>query len=153
MSPLPAGRRAAPLDRALRRALQSALGGEHQAVYGYGVVGAVLGDDARPEVSAALAAHRARRDRLRTVLADHGVRPVASAAAYDLAEPVTGDASARRLAIGLEEAAASFYADIVMLAQGEVLRLAASELAESSVRAARWRGNAVPFPGLPERSR
>lgn len=138
---------------AVSDAVQAALEGEHQAVYGYGLVGAVLGDAARTEVGAALAAHRLRRDLWRGLLNDRGVRPVASAAAYDLPEPVTDEAAARRLALHLEERAAAFYADLVMVATGPTARLAAESLAECSVRAAQWRGEPVAFPGLPERAR
>ena len=69
-------------------ALQTTLEGEHAAVYVYGVLGARTSSSAEPELFAEIsdgyAAHRARRDQLRSVVFDEGETPVASEPAYEL---------------------------------------------------------------------
>lgn len=56
-------------------AVQAALAAEHAAVYGYGVVGARIGDDREDEATAAYDAHRARRDALGRTVRDLGGTP------------------------------------------------------------------------------
>ncbi|MDT0310210.1 DUF4439 domain-containing protein [Streptomyces sp. DSM 44917] len=131
-------------------ATQAALAAEHAAVYGYGVVGGVLGDDRGEEVREAHAAHRSRRDRLRRAVRDLGGTPVAAAAAYALPFEVADGEAAVRLAAELESRLAGAYADLVLAAVGEDRRGAAAALSEAAVRAARWRGTAEAFPGLAE---
>ncbi|WP_159061405.1 DUF4439 domain-containing protein, partial [Streptomyces europaeiscabiei] len=46
------------------KAVQAALGAEHAAVYGYGVVGGKIGETRQREAREAYDAHRARRDAL-----------------------------------------------------------------------------------------
>ncbi|WP_052852092.1 ferritin-like domain-containing protein [Streptomyces avicenniae] len=131
-------------------ATQAALAAEHAAVYGYGVVGGRIGDDRGQEVSEAFTAHRARRDTLHRTVRDLGGTPVASAAAYALPFEVTDEAGAVRLAGELETRLAAAYADLVEAGPAEERGDAASALSEAAVRAARWSGAPVPFPGLPE---
>ncbi|MFG3494535.1 ferritin-like domain-containing protein [Streptomyces sp. NPDC047928] len=132
-------------------AAQAALAAEHAAVYGYGVVGGRAGDDRRAEATAALAAHRARRDALERTVRDLGGRPGASAPAYALPFPVPDAAAAVRLAAELEDRVAGVYSDLVRAADGPLRREAAGALREAAVRAVRWRGTGVAFPGLAER--
>ncbi|MER5974239.1 ferritin-like domain-containing protein [Streptomyces sp. NPDC002055] len=140
------GRRKATLDAA-----QAALGAEHAAVYGYGVVGGRIGDGRLDEAREAYAAHRARRDSVRRLVDELGGEPEPSAAAYALPFPVPDAAAAVRLAAELEERVAGVYADLVGAAEGSLRREAASALREAAVRAARWRKGSVAFPGLAER--
>lgn len=133
-------------------AAQAALAAEHAAVYGYGVVGGRVGDDRRAEATAAYAAHRARRDALARTVRDLGGKPAASAAAYALPFPVPDAAAAVRLAAELEDRVAGVYSDLVRAAEGPLRREAADALREAAVRAVRWRGSGVAFPGLAERS-
>lgn len=133
-------------------AVQAALRAEHAAVYGYGVVGGRIGDARRAQARAAYDAHRARRDELRRVVRELGGEPEASAAAYALPFPVPDAAAAARLAAELEERIAGVYADLVRAAAGRRRAAAAESLREAAVRAARWRGGSVAFPGLAERS-
>ena len=133
-------------------ALQRVLAAEHAAVYAYGVAGAFLPGDAQREARSAHAGHLSRRDRLAARLTDAGADPVASAPVYDLPGPVTDPASARALVTVVEERLAAVWADVVAAAQAGTRELAALALQESAVRAARWRGTSVAFPGLPERS-
>ncbi|WP_460070097.1 ferritin-like domain-containing protein [Streptomyces sp. YKOK-I1] len=133
-------------------ALQAALAAEHAAVYGYGVVGGRIGADRRTEARAAYDAHRARRDALVREVRDLGSEPVAASAAYALPFPVTDPATAVRLAAELEERVAGVYSDLVRAAADQRRREAAGALREAAVRAVRWRGGSVAFPGLAERA-
>ncbi|MFF6878430.1 MULTISPECIES: DUF4439 domain-containing protein [unclassified Streptomyces] len=138
-------------DRELR-ALQAALAAEHAAVYGYGLVGGRIGDGRRAEAVTAYDAHRARRDALVREVKDLGGRPVAASAGYALPFQVPDSAAAVRLAAELEDRVAGVYADLVRAAGGGRRALAAEALREAAVRAVRWRGKSVAFPGLAERA-
>jgi hypothetical protein len=130
---------------------QAALAAEHAAVYGYGVVGGRVAARRQAEARQAYEAHRARRDvMIRTVL-DLGAVPVAAAAGYALPFPVPGPGAALRLAAFLEERVAGAYGDLVRSSIGDVRRDAAGALREAAVRAVRWSGGSVAFPGVAER--
>ncbi|MGW1837206.1 DUF4439 domain-containing protein [Streptomyces sp. BBFR2] len=133
-------------------AAQSALAAEHAAVYGYGVVGGRVGDDRRREARDAYDAHRARRDALRRTVRDLGGTPAAAAAAYELPFPVPDAAAAVRLAAELEDRLAAVYAGLVRAGDEAHRAEAAAALREAAVRAVRWRGSGVAFPGLAERA-
>ncbi|WP_405868915.1 MULTISPECIES: ferritin-like domain-containing protein [unclassified Streptomyces] len=134
------------------KALQAALAAEHAAVYGYGVVGGRIGERRRTEARSAYVAHRARRDALVREVRDLGGTPVAAAAAYALPFPVPDSAAAVRLAAVLEDRVAGVYSDVVRATGGERRRTAAEALREAAVRAVRWNGESVAFPGLAERA-
>ncbi|MEU6659897.1 ferritin-like domain-containing protein [Streptomyces sp. NPDC046821] len=139
-------------DKELLAALQAALGAEHAAVYGYGVVGGRIKEDRKGEARTAYDAHRARRDDLRRTVRDLGGEPEPSAGAYALPFPVPDSGAAARLAADIEDRVAGVYSDLVRAAQGARRRAAADALREAAVRAVRWRGGSVAFPGLAERS-
>ena len=61
-------------------------------------------------------------------------------------------AAAVRLAAELEERVAGVYSDLVRATGGVRRREAAGALREAAVRAVRWRGGSVAFPGLAERA-
>ncbi|MBD0718113.1 DUF4439 domain-containing protein, partial [Streptomyces sp. CBMA370] len=82
---------------------------------------------------------------------DLGGTPEAAEPAYALPFPVPDPASAVRLAAVLEDRVAGVYSDLVRAATGPARHEAAAALAEAAVRAARWRGGDVTFPGLAER--
>lgn len=129
-------------------AAQAALAAEHAAVYGYGVVGGQSGAGRKAEARQAYDAHRARRDAMARTVADLGAAPVAAAAGYALPFPVKDPAAAVRLAAYLEEHVAGAYGDLVRASIGGIRQDAASALREAAVRAVRWRGGSVAFPGL-----
>ncbi|GAB2920005.1 ferritin-like domain-containing protein [Streptomyces mayteni] len=131
-------------------ATQAALAAEHAAVYGYGVVGALIADDRSREADEAYAAHRARRDALHRTVRDLGGTPVASAAGYALPFEVPDGEAAVRLAAELESRLAGAYVGLVGATEGDARREAAAALREVAVRAARWSGSGTPFPGLTE---
>lgn len=133
-------------------ALQAALAAEHAAVYGYGVVGARIAAAREAEARAAYDAHRARRDTLRRTVSDLGGTPAAAEPAYALPFAVPDPAAAVRLAAELEDRVAAVYADLVRATTADLRRDAAGWLREAAVRAARWRGGSVAFPGLAERT-
>ncbi|MDF3302645.1 DUF4439 domain-containing protein [Streptomyces tropicalis] len=133
-------------------ALQAALAAEHAAVYGYGVVGGQVGAGRLAEARAAYDAHRARRDALVREVQDLGGRPVAAAAGYALPFAVPDSAAAVRLAADLEDRVAGVYAGLVRATDGARRREAAAALRDAAVRAVRWRGRSVAFPGLAERA-
>jgi hypothetical protein len=133
-------------------ALQAALAAEHAAVYGYGVVGGRITEARRAEARAAWNAHRAGRDALAREVRDLGGQPVAADAAYALPFPVPDAAAALRLAAQLEQRLAGVYADLVRAATGARRGTAAGALREAAVRAVRWSGQSVAFPGLAERA-
>ncbi|MFF6776402.1 ferritin-like domain-containing protein [Streptomyces sp. NPDC012637] len=133
-------------------AAQAALAAEHAAVYGYGVVGARVDGSRRADATAAYEAHRARRDALRRTVRDLGGDPVAAAGGYELPFAVPDPAAAVRLAAVLEDRVAGVYSDLVRATDGPLRRDAAAALREAAVRAVRWRGSDVTFPGLAERA-
>ncbi|MFF3321104.1 ferritin-like domain-containing protein [Streptomyces sp. NPDC002889] len=134
------------------QAVQAALAAEHAAVYGYGVVGGRVGDDREADAEAGYAAHRARRDALTRTVRDLKGEPVAAAPAYELPFPVPDEAAAVRLAAALEDGVAGAYSDLVRATEGPLRVEAAVALREAAVRAVRWRGSGVAFPGLAERA-
>lgn len=139
-------------DTGTLEAAQAALRAEHAVVYGYGVVGGRVDDDRRELARSGYDAHRARRDAMDRAVRRLGGRPEASAAAYAMPFPVPDAAAASRLAAELEDRVAGVYADLVQASDGSLRREAASALREAAVRAVRWRGRSVAFPGLAERS-
>ncbi|MBY8345941.1 ferritin-like domain-containing protein [Streptomyces spinosirectus] len=139
-------------DKQRLTALQAALAAEHAAVYGYGVVGGRISEGRRAQARAAYDAHRARRDALTREIRDLGAVPVAAAAGYALPFAVSDSDDAVRLAAELEDRVAGVYSDLVRATGGEQRRSAAEALREAAVRAVRWNGESVAFPGLAERA-
>lgn len=135
-----------------RAAAGRALEAEHAAVYGYGVVGARVAPERRAEARDCYDAHRSRRDAMARVVRDLGDEPRPAAAGYALPFPVSGPDAAVRLAAELEDRIAGSYADLVGAASAGVRRDAAAALREAAVRAVRWRGESVAFPGLAGRA-
>ncbi|MEV7340003.1 ferritin-like domain-containing protein [Streptomyces sp. NPDC093544] len=144
--------RAKAAKAAALKALQAALGAEHAVVYGYGVVGGKIDEARRTEARSGYDAHRARRDELTRAVRDLGGKPEAAAAAYALPFQVKDSGAAVRLAAELEDRVAGVYSDLVRASTGDQRRTAADALREAAVRAVRWRGESVAFPGLAERA-
>lgn len=149
-SPAPSASTAGPGPEALT-ALQGALGAEHAAIYGYGVVGARLPEDQqRTDARTALAAHQARRDSWQRLLGGAGATPSAAAAGYQLPFAVGDAAGAVRLAAHLESRLTAVYADLVAATAGPPRATAADALRECALRARRWGAPPTAFPGLPD---
>jgi hypothetical protein len=135
---------------AVLHAAQAALAAEHAAVYGYGVVGGRIGPARQAMARQAYDAHRARRAVLAGTVTVLGGVPVAAAPAYELPFAVPDSAAAVRFAAFLEERVAGAYGDLVAAAIGDIRRDAADALRQAAVRAVRWTGGSVAFPGLAE---
>ena len=99
----------ASADAADIAALQAALAAEHAAVYGYGIVGAMVTGGAETLARADWLAHQEARDTLEAMLVKLGATPVAASPAYQLPFAVTGEASAVRLAAALEDGVTQAY--------------------------------------------
>lgn len=150
-SPTPASSSNSAAGSGLTSALQTALAGEHAAVYGYGVLAVRLTKAQRNAAQNAYDTHRARRDVLIGLIEGASADPVAAAPAYALPFPVVTAADAVKLAAQLEERLGAAYADIVQAAESDTRRTGLEWLTDAAVRAVRWRGTSVAFPGLPER--
>jgi hypothetical protein len=132
--------------------LQTTLANEYAAVYGYGVLAVHLAGAQRTAAQNAYDTHRARRDVLITLIEAGGDTPVAAAPAYALPFAVASATDAAKLATRLEERLGASYADLVRAASGDTRRTGLEWLTDAAVRAVRWRGSSVAFPGLPERA-
>lgn len=144
-------REPSPANRALQAA-QAALAAEHAAAYGYGVIGARVAAARATEAREAYGSHLARRDALTRKVRELGGAPVAAEAAYALPFELRTPDDTLRLAAEIEDRVAGAYSDLVRAADGQLRREAADALSAAAVRAARWRGGGVAFPGLTERS-
>lgn len=140
-----------PAEHALEAA-QAALAAEHAAAYGYGVIGARTSAARAAEAREAYGGHLARRDALARTVRELGGKPRPAQAAYGLPFTVRTPADAERLAAVIEDRVAGAYSDLVRAADGPLRREAADALSAAAVRAARWRGVGVAFPGLTERA-
>lgn len=137
--------------------LQAAVAVEHQAVYGYGVVGARQVGRARADAASCLLRHQALRDRLTQTIASQGGVPVAPEAAYALPTPVNSSRSAASLAVHLEDASSGASWDVLSVtspADAVTRQLCIRALAASADWSSRWReatGEPAlpPFPGQP----
>jgi hypothetical protein len=138
--------------RAPIAALQAAIGAEHVAIFGYGVLGAHLSGARREEASLIWNSHRARRDRLRAYIQQQGGVPAVAAPAYRLPFAVSSPRTAAQLAARLEDGVVAAYAGLTGADDARLRRYAALAMQEAVVRAVRWRGSppGTAFPGLPD---
>ncbi len=131
-----------PARRALEAA-QAALAAEHAAAYAYGVIGARASAARAAEAREAYGGHLARRDALVRSVREMGGAPRPAEPAYALPYDCL---------LYIEDRVAGAYSDLVRAADGRLRREAADALSAAAVRAARWRGVGVAFPGLTERA-
>jgi hypothetical protein len=141
-------------------AWQAALATEHEAVFGYGVLGPRLNSgELRSLARACQDAHASLRDSTTAAMAAAGRTPVAAQADYPSVYAATSAPTALRVAVALEVAAAAawryLYAQAASDPSRETLRAPAqAALTSAAVRATRWRVGAgevsatVPFPGI-----
>jgi Domain of unknown function (DUF4439) len=138
-------------------ALGGALAAEHAAVWGYGVVGAALGGDARQQATYAESAHRDARDQISALLSERKADVVDAKGAYALPFPVLSEADAAALGAVLEDGVAAAWVRVLdQAAERSTRELAVNVLSATEVRAVAWRAAAgqAPvtraFPGLPD---
>ena len=137
-------------------ALDEALAAAHAAVWGYGVVGAALGEGSSSTAAAAETAHRDLRDRVTALLVERETEPVGAKGGYALPFPVLSPVDAAALAVVLEDGVAAAWVRVLDQAAERATReLAVGALSDAEVRAVSWRTAAGqspatrPFPGLP----
>jgi hypothetical protein len=146
-------------DSSLDAAWQAALAAEHQAVFGYSLLGPRLAGTDQQLAIACSDAHEALRDSTVDAIAAASLTPVTPQPDYPLLYPVTTAASARRLAARLEADCAAawrfLYAQAATSAGPNAVRVAAQQaLTASAVRTTRWRTiidlatATTPFPGI-----
>jgi hypothetical protein len=144
---------------AVEDAWQAALAAEHQAAFGYPLLGPQLPDDQQDLARTCQAAHEALRDTTAARIAAAGLTPVAPLGDYAGLYPVNGASAARALAVRLETACAAAWRFLYATAAAQVppsdARAPAQQaLTASAVRATRWRLAAgtspatVAFPGI-----
>jgi len=92
-------------------AWQAVLAGEHEAMYGYGIVGGRLGPQ-DPRARAAIDAHRTIRSACIVAIKELGAVPVAAAPAYSGAIP-PDDEAAEALAADIEGRCSFGYLQLV----------------------------------------
>ena len=135
-------------------ALQQTLAAEHAAVHVYGVLGGRVSELADPtaaeRLDAAYEAHRARRDQLRSVIADLGEEPVAAAAGYRVDVKSRDAEELLRVARLTEERCAGFYAQLVASSVEGHRRWAIEALTDSAVRLLTLGGSPHAYPGADE---
>lgn len=135
---------------------QAALVAEQRAVFGYGLLGPKLSDVAdRAAARADQAAHVAVQTQTAAALTALGQQPVEPAADYPDMYPVRDETTARALAQRLEEESAAAWRYLYAAAAAATgssattaRQQAQAGLIGSAVRALRWRGRPVPFPGI-----
>lgn len=145
---------------ALDSAWQAALAAEHQAVFGYSLLGPHLAPADQQLARSCATAHTTLRNATAAALTRARRTPAAALPDYPRLYPVPDAGAARRLAIQLEDDCAEawrylyFRAASTAGAPARVLRTPTqAALTASAVRATRWRAIATPtrattaFPG------
>ena len=143
----------APMDKVAVAALQTALAAEHAALWAYGLVAAHAPTDAAT-ITTMIEAHQTIRDSTADLIVQGGGTPVGPAPAYTTPKPVTDVASARDLAITVEEDCAAAWRSVIGATDDRVLRgLALNTLTDVAQRLVTWRTVAkinpvtTAFPG------
>jgi hypothetical protein len=145
----------------LNTAWQAALAAEQQAAFGYALLGPRLTGTDQDLAVQCSDNHESRRDATAAAIAAAGLRPVAPKADYPSLYPVPDGASARALAVRLEDDCAAAWRYLYLTAassagqQAKGLRPTAQEaLTASAIRGTRWRvlttpaKATTPFPGI-----
>ncbi len=141
--------RAAQAQALALPALQAALAAEHAAVYGYGIVGAMLSGTEQAAALTDWKLHQEARDTLEAMIVKLGGTPVAAGVAYRLPFAVLDAQSARRLAVTLEDGVTQAYLGLVAVTDQRLRIFGALAMQPPANRAAAWRGSTVAFPGMP----
>lgn len=131
--------------------LGHALSAEHAAVYAYGVIGGRTTGTLRRRAASGFDAHRARRDQLRTLIAERGGTPAEPGPTYRLPFEVRGSADAVRLAVLVEQRVTTAYLELAADRDPALRRIAALAAQECATRAYDWQPEIGAFPGMPDR--
>ena len=140
---------------ALEDAWQAALASEQQAAFGYALLGPQLSGTPRHLAWHAGGAHQRSVDDTSAAMAAAGLTPTPPPADYPQLYPVSGPHAARALAARLEDECAAAWRYLYAVAASTSDPAATARRAEaqgaliaSAVRATRWHGSSVPFPGI-----
>jgi hypothetical protein len=134
-------------------ALQSALAGEHAAVYGYEVITAPTDGNLRRRLARALDEHRAARDSLRARIVAQGATPVSAEPGYVVpGRTDAGDSAAIGTAALIEGRLGVVYASVIEEPDATVRRVGLTGLRECTVRASSWTGVVQDLPGIQQPS-
>jgi len=134
------------------QALQAALAAEHAAIYGYGIVGAMVSGADQALALTDWKLHQEARDTLEAMIVNLGATPVAASVAYRLPFAVRDAQSARMLAVTLEDGVTQAYLGLVAVTEQALRVFGALAMQPPANRAASWRGSTVAFPGMPSGS-
>ncbi|MBG0828783.1 ferritin-like domain-containing protein [Planomonospora sp. ID67723] len=129
--------------------LGAALAAEHAAVYAYGVIAARTTGRLRTTATSAFNAHRARRDRLRTLITARGGTPSEPRAAYALPITPSTAAQAVELAVLVERGVTAAYLELAASDDADLRRMAALAMQECVTRSYGLRPEIEAFPGMP----
>lgn len=126
--------------------LQRALACEHEAVYGYGVVGARLNGQPREQARGIWDAHREQRDELDSLITARKGKPAGSEPAYKLPDGRTP----AEIAAALEAKLVDVYLGLAGASDPKLRRYGAQAMQVAIDRQVRWSRSAPaePFPGL-----
>jgi hypothetical protein len=130
--------------------LQSALAGEHAAVYGYGVIGGRLSGSKKAQALAGLNEHRSTRDQLSRLIVSRGAEPVPAEPSYVVDVSTGKQSQLVSTAIKIEDRLCVRYANLVLNTDQGARTLAIPQLQGCAVRSALWSKTAQAFPGLVE---
>ncbi|MDF5753984.1 ferritin-like domain-containing protein [Spongiactinospora sp. TRM90649] len=128
--------------------LLKALAAEHAAVYAYGLIAARSSGTLRSSATRAYQAHRAERDRLRTMITERGGSPSEAEASYALPFTPGSASEATRLAALVENGVTAAYLELVATEEPAVRQRAARAVQESVIRAYGFHPEITALPGL-----
>ncbi len=134
-----------------REALQDTLAAEHGALYVLAALAGQTSQTSSPtlfgDLDAAYLTHRARRDRLVSVLRSEGTEPVAAEPVYDVPADLSSPTAVAAEALRLERACARTYAWLVENSPSSERLWAVEALDETAVRELAFRGTPEMLPG------
>jgi hypothetical protein len=129
----------APIGKDTVAALQAALTAEHAALWSYGLVAAHDAADAAT-IGAMIEAHEVVRDTAANLVVQGGGTPVGPAPAYSTPKPVTDQASARALALTIEQDCAAAWQSVIGHTDDPVMRgVALNILTDTAGRMVTWK--------------
>ncbi|CAM05113.1 uncharacterized protein DUF4439 [Saccharopolyspora erythraea NRRL 2338] len=134
------------------RALRSALGAEHAAVWVYGLASAFVSESrVRSALDEAMSAHRAQRDEADKLVRDSGQTPPAAQPAYDVGQSLSDQTSAIRVLAKVEHDCQVGWRSVLENSEDPGLRRTAlNGLTTAATRATRWRLTIGERPAAPE---
>ncbi len=132
--------------------LQTALAAEHAACWTYGLLASRVSQADSPGLAAVMRSafehHRARRDRLTSLIAGAGETPVPAEPAYQRPERLDKPAALRKAALAVEQGCATTYAWLVSQTTADNRRWAIGVLTETALRELSLKAPPQTLPGI-----